>query len=54
MITRSPQGRMKRIRLPSVMTTALGTFVSFDRGGVSYTVIGSVPPAAAEAAARGL
>jgi len=28
--------------------------VRFTRGGVEYTVIGSVPPAAAEAAARGL
>ena len=36
------------------LDTALGTVVRFDRGGVSYTVIGSVPPAAAEAAARGL
>lgn len=36
------------------LDTALGTVVRFDRGGVSYTVIGSVPPAAAEAAARAL
>jgi outer membrane lipoprotein-sorting protein len=36
------------------LATALGTVVTFDRGGVSYTVVGSVPPAAAEAAARGL
>ena len=36
------------------LDTALGTVVSFDRGGVSYTVLGSVPPAAAEAAARAL
>jgi outer membrane lipoprotein-sorting protein len=36
------------------LATALGTVVQFDRGGVSYTVIGSVPPQAAEAAARGL
>jgi len=36
------------------LATALGTVVTFQRGGVSYTVIGSVPPAAAEAAARGL
>ena len=28
--------------------------IRFDRGGVSYTVLGSVPPAAAQAAARGL
>jgi len=36
------------------LATALGTVVQFDRGGVSYLVIGSVPPQAAEAAARGL
>ncbi len=36
------------------LDTALGTVVQFTRGGVSYTVIGSVPPAAAEAAARAL
>jgi hypothetical protein len=36
------------------LATALGTMVRFTRGGVAYTVIGSVPPAAAEAAARGL
>jgi hypothetical protein len=36
------------------LATALGTLVKFDRGGVSYVVLGSVPPAAAEAAARGL
>jgi hypothetical protein len=36
------------------LDTAIGTVVQFTRGGVSYTVIGSVPPAAAEAAARAL
>jgi outer membrane lipoprotein-sorting protein len=36
------------------LDTALGTVVRFERGGVAYTVIGSVPPAAAEAAARAL
>ncbi len=36
------------------LDTALGTMIRFSRGGVAYTVIGSVPPAAAEAAARGL
>jgi hypothetical protein len=36
------------------LDTALGTVVRFERAGVSYTVIGSVPPAAAEAAARAL
>ena len=36
------------------LATALGTMVRFARGGVQYTVIGSVPPNAAEAAARAL
>jgi outer membrane lipoprotein-sorting protein len=36
------------------LATPLGTVVRFERGGVEYTVIGSVPPAMAEAAARGL
>ena len=36
------------------LATPLGTLVTFERGGVSYTVVGSVPPVAAENAARGL
>jgi outer membrane lipoprotein-sorting protein len=36
------------------LDTALGTVVSFSSGGVSYTVLGSVPPVAAEHAARAL
>jgi hypothetical protein len=36
------------------LDTALGTVVRFTRGGVAYTVLGSVPPPAAEAAAREL
>ena len=36
------------------LDTALGTVVRFDRAGVAYVVAGSVPPTAAEAAARGL
>jgi hypothetical protein len=32
--------------------TALGTIVRFTRGDVAFTVVGSVPPTAAEAAAR--
>jgi outer membrane lipoprotein-sorting protein len=36
------------------LDTALGTMVRFTRGNVTYTVLGSVPPAAAEAAARAL
>jgi outer membrane lipoprotein-sorting protein len=51
------------LRLPTVnidgatgseLATALGTIVTFDRAGVSYVVAGSVPPLAAENAARGL
>lgn len=38
----------------SELSTPLGTFVQFDRSGVSYVVLGSVPHVAAEAAARGL
>jgi hypothetical protein len=36
------------------IATALGTLVTFDSGGVSYIVAGSVPPVAAENAARDL
>ncbi len=36
------------------LATALGTLIVFERDGVSYVVVGSVPAAAAEAAARGL
>jgi hypothetical protein len=36
------------------LDTALGTFVRFTSGGVTYTVIGSVAPRVARAAARGL
>jgi outer membrane lipoprotein-sorting protein len=58
-----PQGDHAGLSLPTVsigktsgqeLDTALGTMVRFTRGGVTYTVIGSVPPAAAEAAARSL
>jgi outer membrane lipoprotein-sorting protein len=51
------------LRLPTVnidgstgteLATALGTIVTFNRDGVSYIVAGSVPPLAAENAARGL
>ncbi len=38
----------------SELATALGTVVTFERGGVAYVVAGSVPPVAAENAARGL
>ncbi|MDQ6750700.1 MAG: hypothetical protein M3Z33_08125 [Actinomycetota bacterium] len=55
--------RRGKLQLPTIsingasgteLATALGTVVSFERGGVSYVVVGSIPPAAAEAAARGL
>ena len=36
------------------LATQLGTVLSWDRGGVSYVLAGSVPTAAAEAAARSL
>jgi hypothetical protein len=36
------------------IATPLGTVVRFQRDGVAYTVLGSVPPVAAENAARGL
>lgn len=36
------------------LATPLGTLLSFRRDGVAYLVLGSVPPAAAENAARGL
>jgi hypothetical protein len=36
------------------LDTALGTVVRFTRSGVGFTVLGSVPPVAAENAARGL
>ncbi len=36
------------------LSTPLGTVLTFSRGGVSYTLLGSVPPTAAELAARAL
>jgi outer membrane lipoprotein-sorting protein len=36
------------------LSTPLGTVVTFDRGGLTYTVLGSVSRSAAESAARGL
>ncbi|MBS1843459.1 MAG: hypothetical protein JST53_03485 [Actinobacteria bacterium] len=36
------------------LDTALGSVLRFDRDGVTYVLVGSVPPAAVEAAARGL
>jgi outer membrane lipoprotein-sorting protein len=60
---RIPTGQSSGLSLPSVsingvsgqeLDTALGSMVRFTRDGVAYTVIGSVPSAAADAAARGL
>jgi hypothetical protein len=59
----APRGDRGGPQLPKVsingatgeeLDTALATMIRFDRGGVSYTVLGSVPPAAAQAAAREL
>jgi outer membrane lipoprotein-sorting protein len=61
--TQGSEGEHRGLNLPTVsikgitgqeLDTALGTMVRFTRAGVNYTVIGSVPPAAAEAAARAL
>jgi outer membrane lipoprotein-sorting protein len=61
--TASGHGAGSNLSLPTVsingasgteLATALGTVVSFTSGGVSYTVIGSVSPYAAETAARAL
>jgi hypothetical protein len=59
----SGKGDKRGLSLPTVsingvsgqeLGTAIGTVVRFSRNGVTYTVLGSVPPAAAEAAARQL
>ncbi len=56
-------GEHRGLSLPTVsingttgqeLDTALGTMVRFTRGRVAYTVVGSVPAAAADAAARAL
>jgi outer membrane lipoprotein-sorting protein len=56
-------GERRGLSLPTVsiggatgqeLDTALGTLVRFTRGGVTYTVVGSVTPFAADAAARAL
>lgn len=57
------KGAPKRLGLPKVvigdatgeeLDTALGSALRFSRAGVDYFLVGSVPPAAVEAAARGL
>jgi outer membrane lipoprotein-sorting protein len=56
-------GGERALQLPAInidgatgteLATALGTVVMFERAGMSYVVAGSVPPVAAENAARGL
>jgi hypothetical protein len=56
-------GERQGLSLPTVsingvtgqeLDTALGTAITFTRAGISYIVVGSVPPTAAEAAARAL
>lgn len=53
-----PLGSLPRISVNGAsgheLATALGTAIQFDRGGVRYTLVGSLPAAAAEAAARAL
>jgi hypothetical protein len=60
---RGTGGAPTGLRLPQInidgatgseLPTALGTVLFFERDGISYLVAGSVPPASAEAAARGL
>jgi hypothetical protein len=54
----SPLGQLPGVSIAGAsgheLDTALGTLIQFDRAGVRYTVIGSLPPAAAEAAARAI
>ncbi len=59
----SSNGGLGGLSLPTVsingataqeLATPLGTVLRFTRAGVAYTVIGSVPPVAAELAARAL
>jgi outer membrane lipoprotein-sorting protein len=59
----APAGSSGQLNLPSVsingvsgteLDTALGTVIRFQRGGIEYTVAGSVPSTVAEDVARGL
>ncbi len=54
----NPLGALPRVSINGAtgqeLATALGTLLRFERGGVSYTLVGSVPAVAAEAAARAL
>lgn len=52
------QLQLPTVQLPGAtateIATPLGTLIQFDRGGIDYTIVGSVTKATAEAAARGL
>jgi outer membrane lipoprotein-sorting protein len=59
----SAAGSSGELNLPSVsidgvsgdeLSTAIGTVIQFKRGGIDYTVAGSVPPPVAEGVARSL
>jgi hypothetical protein len=54
----SPLQSLPKISLDGItaheLATQLGTVLEWQRDGVSYVLAGSVPPAAAEAAARSL
>lgn len=53
-----PLGQLPQVQLDGAtgheLATQLGTVIAWDRGGVSYVLAGSLPSAAAEAAARSL
>ena len=55
---RSGTSKLPHVKIGGVdateLSTPLGTLLSFERGGVSYTVVGSVAKTKAEAAAQGL
>jgi outer membrane lipoprotein-sorting protein len=62
-LSAAPEGGQPGLALPSVqiagasgqeLDTALGTVIRFSRGGIEYTVLGSVTPSVAKAAARAL
>jgi len=54
----SPLAALPRVSIDGAsgheLDTALGTLIQFDRSGVRYTVVGSLPSAAAVIAARGI
>ena len=56
--TASPLAQLPQVTIDGTtgheLATQLGTVLTWDRTGVSYVLAGSLPPAAAEAAARSL